>query len=350
MANRDAYEPRFHKASGQWCKKIGGKIHYLGRDYQVAKRRLTKLASAGETQWEVAPFRGLLEVYADDLKAKRSHGTYRSQVWRLEVAARILPENLPAGQVRKQHLSAIESVMRGDGKSPTTIRDVLSAVQGVINWAIAQDLLPIECNHLTGYRKPSPRRRTRVCTDQEFRALLRCSPPSFRRFLIALRHTGCRPGEVRGLRWVDVLLDQGLWVLVNHKTRTTQQDSVARVIPLSGVVAKLCGWLKQRADHDYVFLNHRGKPYTKDVVVHAMARARQRAGIEGEERIVCYTNRHTFGTNAVGKVSDFELAQLMGHTNLRTTRRYVHMNVDKLKNAMARIGNASKKKPEEQGQ
>ncbi len=70
-----------------------------------------------------------------------------------------------------------------------------------------------------------------------------------------------------------------------------------------------------------------------------MARLRTRAGIETKsgEDLVLYSNRHTYGTNAAGKVSDMELAELMGHTDTRTTRRYVHLNADRLQDIQKRI-------------
>lgn len=35
----------------------------------------------------------------------------------------------------------------------------------------------------------------------------------FRRVLLALRTTGCRPGEIRGLTWQMVDLDQRVWII-----------------------------------------------------------------------------------------------------------------------------------------
>lgn len=59
------------------------------------------------------------------------------------------------------------------------------------------------------------------------------------------------------------------------------------------------------------------------------------------EQLVLYCNRHTFGTQAVGKVSDIELATLMGHTDVRATQRYVHINTDRLRDIQRRaIGKA----------
>jgi site-specific recombinase XerD len=69
-----------------------------------------------------------------------------------------------------------------------------------------------------------------------------------------------------------------------------------------------------------------------------MDSVRERAGIEvkGGEQIVLYSQRHSFGSESVGKVSDIELAELMGHTEPRMTQRYIHLNIAHLKDIQKR--------------
>ena len=63
-----------------------------------------------------------------------------------------------------------------------------------------------------------------------------------------------------------------------------------------------------------------------------MDRLRKRAGIEAKagEQVVLYSNRHTYGTEKSARVSSIELAELMGHTDVRTTQRYTHFNTERL--------------------
>ena len=75
------------------------------------------------------------------------------------------------------------------------------------------------------------------------------------------------------------------------------------------------------------FLNEDGHPWTYNALRCRMRRLRERAGIapdDNGETIVLYTNRHSYGTSASGKVTEHSLADLMGHTTTRTTRKYVH--------------------------
>ncbi len=83
--------------------------------------------------------------------------------------------------------------------SPTTIRDTIAMVQQVFNWAVDQELLDI--SPVPKYKKPAAHSRSRVITPDEFKAIFRKADRNFRRFLIALRLTGCRPGELRKLIW-----------------------------------------------------------------------------------------------------------------------------------------------------
>ena len=102
----------------------------------------------------------------------------------------------------------------------------------------------------------------------------------------------------------------------------------------------MCRWLARQPHNpdDVVFTNQRGRAYTKDCLVRKMARLRVAHEVEakGGEQFVLYTNRHTFGTESTGKITDLELAELMGHTNVSTTRRYVHLNADRLQDIQRR--------------
>ena len=56
-------------------------------------------------------------------------------------------------------------------------------------------------------------------TDAEMQTLLRGSSARFRRFLIWIRFSGQRPGEVRHLKWSDVNFEDRSIVLHEHKTK-----------------------------------------------------------------------------------------------------------------------------------
>ena len=351
MARRSSGKPWLHERSGYWCSTIGGKRVYLDKDYKVACRKLRQLLAelkreeqGAHLQWLDASIVNLCDEFLDDVQSRKKPATHASYRYRLLRALKIVGPTTRVADIGKIHLAKIERQMTGN-YSPTTIKDTIAALQAVYAWAIKHDLI-VE-NPLAGYEKPAGRSRTRTVTDDEYQALLRHSDLSFRQVLTAMRWTGCRPVEIRTLVWDWVDLDNGLWILKDHKTITRQRNPLPRIVPLAIPVQRLCERFaeKPHQPHDYLFLNARGTPYTKDALCRKMARVRKRAGIETKagEQLVLYCNRHTFGTQAAGKVSDIELATLMGHTDVRTTQRYVHINTDRLRDIQRR---AVRKVPE----
>lgn len=269
MARKPSGKPWLHGASGWWCTTIAGKRKKLDKDYRAACRKLKSLLNhqkrglLGTQDWLEVSFAELADEYLSDSKARKKPATYQSRRYRLLRALRSLGTTVRVGDLRRFHLAKLEQELASKNYSPTTINDIIAAVQGALNWAVSRDLLGV--NPLAGYAKPRPRRRTRIMTPEEFQALLREADVNFRRVLIALRLTGCRPGEVRKLIWEWVDLDRALWILSDHKTVTQQRDSRPRVIPLPLPVLKLCQFLARQphTPTDHVFLNRRGRGYTK---------------------------------------------------------------------------------------
>ena len=339
MSKLSPNEPWLHKASGFWCKKVSGELLYLDRDRTVAKRKLSRLLrdrerqESGDRDWLQAPFSELCDVYLDEVKGAREPATYEGYRYRLLRALKILGPHLRVGQVKRGHLKKIETELRKLDRSPTTIRDTLATVQNVFRWAVVCEWISHDPS--VGLEKPKARRRTRVVTRKEFAALLQASNRNrpFQRVLLALRKTGCRPGEIRKLTWEMVDLDRRLWILPEHKTVTTQATPKPRIIPLPDSIWRMCRRLKERQpESSYVFVNAWGNPYSKDRLVKTMSRVRDRAGIEVKagEQIVLYSERHTYASDAYGKIGDIALAELMGHTDIQMTRRYAHLNTDQL--------------------
>ncbi len=363
---RISEKPWLHGASAWWCATVGGKRRKLDRDYKAACRKLKALqvqAKKGlvdNREWWDAPFSELADKYLDIIQVQKKPATYHNFRFAILRALTILGPTIRVNQLTAGHLEEIEIALKKGGEgskesgvglkkgrsglkkggySPTTIKNTIATVQGVLNWAVRTGR--IDSSPVPKYTKPAALIRNRVMTRTEFGSLLRHSDRNFRRFLIALRLTGCRPGELSGLIWDWVDLDEGMWIIPDHKTITRQREPMPRMIPLPATVLRMCRWLarKPHAGSDYVFLNKLGFPYSKDCLVKKMARLRERAnlGIKGGEKVVLYNLRIAFGTESVGKVSDIELAALMGHTEVRMTQRYYKASVARLRDIRCRL-------------
>jgi integrase len=210
-------------------------------------------------------------------------------------------------------------------RSEWYLRCVVSTIKRCFNWALEMELVPR--NPFANLRRRGRPQRRRPMTDQEFQTLLRGSDPTFRRFLIFLKFTGCRPGEAASMRWADVHFEQGSVVLQEHKTaRTTGRP---RVIPLVPTVSKLLLWLRAqrqgsltRLDKTPVFSNGRGNAFSRGWLSLKMQRLRRRLGLPAG--MALYGLRHRYGLMGIKHGVNLKLLSLcMGHTRTQMTEHYI---------------------------
>ena len=72
--------------------------------------------------------------------------------------------------------------------------------------------------------------------------------------------------------------DQHVIVLTEHKTSRRQKSPCAcGVIPLVPVLENLLHWIQRQNEGERVFLNHRGKPWTKDSLAQRVRRGARRS-------------------------------------------------------------------------
>jgi integrase len=138
----------------------------------------------------------------------------------------------------QQWLNAQDSL-----KSEWSIRYVIISVKRCFNWAVEMEL--IERNPLARIRSRGtlpPQRRP--MSDEHLQVMMRYSAPAYRRLLVFLKFTGCRPGEASAMRWRDVHFEQHTVVLEQHKT--AKSTGKPRLIPLVPTVMKLLLWMRAR--------------------------------------------------------------------------------------------------------
>lgn len=217
----------------------------------------------------------------------------------------------------------------------------VQTVQRLYNWGVEMGL--VEANPFSRIKKPEVGERERILTSIEAVRLLRATDRYFRRFLLAMRQTIARPQEVRALRWKHLTYEPApMFVLKDFKAKKRRKDKAAvRMIPLDDRMLRLLSRIARKrkpVPEGFVFLNRNAKPWTGNAVRCRMRVLRKKLDFgpdENGELVVAYTVRHTSATRATANgVRDRVLAELMGHTNTRTTRRYQHLQAKHLHDAI----------------
>lgn len=174
-----------------------------------------------------------------------------------------------------------------DGCSPWTRRRFLSTIKRAFN--AAARLAMIARNPFADVQEAKGE-RGRAITWDELRALLRVASPAARRIIMAVRLTGCSPGELRCLRWADVDVGHRKISVRRHATAT----ATARTVKLTEQMARLLSWLHRRryAGEPFVFLNARGGQWNDNALGRYLRTIRNRADLAPDVRLYGCTYLH----------------------------------------------------------
>ena len=145
--------------------------------------------------------------------------------------------------------------------------------------------------------------------------------------------TGCRPGEIRFLRWCQV--KPGRLTLIDAKT------GPRHVLP-GKAARELLDDLTGTASGEWVFPGKNGdEPLTKDDFYSFWTKARDVAGIVADARL--HDLRHAHASHAVMNGESLHVAgRLLGHQRASTTNRFVDLNDAMLSLDAERVATAMK--------
>lgn len=137
---------------------------------------------------------------------------------------------------------------------------------------------------------------------------------------------GLRVSELIGLKLSDLFFDEGF-------IRVLGKGSKQRLVPVGEyAINAVTLYLQQRKMlkierglEDFLFLNRRGKPLTRQMVFTIVGNQAKTAGIG--KKISPHTFRHSFATHLVENGADLRVVQqMLGHESILTTEIYTHID------------------------
>jgi integrase len=224
-----------------------------------------------------------------------------------------------------------------------TVNRELSTMRAMLNEAMVNDWILVN-----PFKKVRPgelisvadeRRRETILTPAEEKVLLAACATHWRRHLrvlvIAALDTGARQGELLKLRWSDIAFDEGVIKNVtSYKGKTVQR----REVPLTGRLRAALLDLKQKRGAA-TFKRGRtsgNKPDNALVfgvtnnVQNSWRAARKDANLE---HLRFHDLRHTAATRLAQTMQLALVGQVLGHSDPKTTHRYVNRTRDVIKQA-----------------
>lgn len=211
-----AHQPKawWNKRKGTWCSDIGGERHTLAKGKRNKRKAEEKLKSLLAEQALLADVNGsvtvarLCEEFLADTEENLEPKTYYSYRYSCQKLVDQFGKR-DAHTMEPLDITRFSAALkRSVGDS--TLGLILRSIRRCFNWGVEHRLIPP--HRLGRIRIPQARSRDRYLTDQEFRVMLRTTNPRdsrrtgapFRRLLLALDWTLCRPGELARLKWEHI--------------------------------------------------------------------------------------------------------------------------------------------------
>lgn len=243
-------------------------------------------------------------------------------------------------QITVTHLRAFVVWLEGQGLAAGGVHAHVRAVKAFFGWAHREELLPR--NPALRLERPSlPAHRLPMVEADLVSKLLRAAKTSDQPFrdtalILTLFDTGVRLAEVIGLRVQDLRPERGV-------CRVLGKGNKERIVPIgTRTMGALSTYLRRErkprhAGVEHLFLNRSGQPMTRSCVSIRLSLLAYRVSVP-RAQAAPHAFRRGFAVEFLRNGGDvFTLQQILGHTSLEMTRRYVNFLDEDLKAAHLRF-------------
>jgi integrase len=169
-------------------------------------------------------------------------------------------------------------------------------------------------------------------------------PKSDKPIIAFLMLSGSRPGEARALKCKDVDLESKLITIsatfsdATYRPRRKGKKSKQAIIPIH---QEIFAHFKQRVENNmpeaFIFVTETGIHYSESRLQRMWSMVREKAGLDKSVRLYDAA-RHSFASQLINSgVSIYNVSNLLGHSNIKTTEKYLHSDLDKLQGDVSNV-------------
>ena len=171
-------------------------------------------------------------------------------------------------------------------------------------------------------------------------------PEAHKPIIAFLMLHGCRPGEARALKCRDVNLEAGYIAIAatfsetEYRARRKGKGAKPLYLPINPEMAE---YLRSRVEGNhpeaFVFVNpSTGDPYSAPMIGKIWRMVREEAGIGPYELRLYDASRHSLASQLVNSgTSLYAVSQLLGHASVKTSQKYAHADLSRLKVELSKI-------------
>ncbi len=339
----DKFPLTLHR-TGQFCKKIKGKLYYFGTDRQKALQRYLEQATCLHAGKAPAPrssqnglsIKILCNQYLDHQESRAEIGEIQliqvsDQILLLRHFVRFVGPNRPVSDISTIELQNYRKKLVKARKSPNTINNRIAAVKAMYNWAVDNEVID-NAPRLKAVKKVTPPKQKRpTFTASQIHKMLHNASPQMEAMIWLGLNCGFGCTDCGELKWMNVDLQNGRVDFPRGKT------GIGRNLPLWSETVRALN--KIPVSGELVFYTKKGNPWVRIVkgvgkggkekykktnnVSKEFSKLMKRAGIKMEKGVGFYTLRRTAATLTARSGDPFAVQRLLGHADLKMATTYV---------------------------
>ena len=299
----------------------------------------------------------IIELWKDDKKQYVKKSTYSAYV--LAVENHITPFFGQDYAFENNKVQNFILFKLKNGLSQKSVKDILVVLKMVLKFAVKNGYMSyIEIN--VKFPTDTHKAKIEVLTKNDYKKLTTYLQENFSFKNLGVYiclSTGMRIGEICGLKWQDVDLDnnsikieriiQRLYVFEDGKkyteviTSTPKTSNAVRDIPINADLKKILKPLKRVMNDDYFIITNSNKPTEPRNYRNYFNNLLKSLNLQ---HIKFHALRHSFASRCIEAKCDYKtVSSILGHSNISTTLNlYVHPNLEQKKKCIDQMWKALK--------
>jgi len=327
----------------QGRRKVWEKVGWKSEGYTAAMASLVRAERVRvERHGQILPTRDTGLTFGEAwIEYRTRHGAalrgQKQDKSRYDRCLQTTLSGMPLSSITPRTLADLKTSLFQRGSSPQTVHHALALVRRVMNkareWGLWSGASPFGKGTMPQVDNTRWRWLTHEDAHRLLDALAKRSRRTYRLALFSL-HTGARAGEVLALRWQHVDIGARLIHLMDAKAGS-------RAVFMDDTLARMVEEMGGGRPDEPLFPGRDGKPMQEipDTFPRTVEALGLNTGIADRRgRVVFHTLRHTFASwLAMDGVSMYEIAQLLGQSEIKMAQRYAKLSPGQMRDSVARL-------------
>lgn len=292
-------------------------------------------------------WQSLLKDFKNFLKFERnlSENSTQSYIQDLQKLIRFLSDNNINKKISEINSTVIREFIYQQTKliKPSSQSRLISSLKNFFDYLIIEKIIFINPINSIQYPKIATKIPETLSTqeiDKLIDYLKKSKKNSLRNCTIleVLYSCGLRVSELTNLNISDIFFDDFLIKILGkgRKERFVPMSKIVKDMIKDYLNSERFNTITKKGFEDILFLNNRGEKLTRVMIFTILNIAKKGIGIK--KKVSPHILRHSFATHLIENGADISSIQhMLGHTNITTTERYLHVSKEHLVDTIKRF-------------